>query len=226
MRRTVWVALALVGTAVTQAGAAPVPCRLLRDGTRDTGPQELVAPGSTSDVDLVSADVATNAKYLTVALRVRDLATTDPTAGVQGRSYALAFSVGLDAHFSLWATLGSPRTFALYREAEAASRGWSTYRTTPLARATGTVDTAHDEIRMTVPLAALDLGRLTAGSTLTDLAAYSTRTDGDYEGSAVPSELPLGARPVVQPGDPWDYIAPARDVRYVAGARSCVAVGR
>jgi hypothetical protein len=221
------------------AGGAPRYCNLLGDVRGDTGPQEAAAPGTTGDVDLVSADVAANRTHLTAAIRVADLTPDDPTAQVQGRAYEIFFSATREHHYALVATLGGERSFVLYQ----LGSGWTTpeeerpgMHTTPppveLARAAGVVDTVRNEIRMTVPLTAF---RQTATgfrprTTLTHFGAYATRSFGNFEGSPVPSEveLPTGSsvKPVMHPGNPWDAANGTPKIVYPVGAPSCLPVGR
>jgi hypothetical protein len=240
-RTAVLAAVLLVPLLGSVAGAAPRPyCHVLRDELRDTGQQETVADGTTSDVDLVGGDLATDATRLTAVIRLRDLTPDDPTAAYQGKTYELWFDLDAERHYFFEASFNSDTSgFRLNK----ASSGWvrpEDERTGAygepqvwlVAQAAGVVDTKANEIRLTVPLKVFGLSRagLRKGTRLFNLGAYTSRSFGDYPGSPVPSTIPLpggdDAKPVMHPGNAWDAANGTRTDAYVVGAPSCVNVGR
>lgn len=85
------------GLGLTSASAAPKPvCNLVTDPKGDAGGPT----GANNDaaMDIVSADIATNAKKVTAVIRVQKLAATS-TNYPQGLSWRLNFSVGDAKYF-------------------------------------------------------------------------------------------------------------------------------
>lgn len=217
------------------ASAAPrTYCHLLRDPIGDTSPQEDVADGYGSEVDIVSADVATDARVLTAVVRLRDLASADPAHALYGRTYEFFFTIGVERSYSLHAQFGNPTVATLFwhsepwtnPEDERAGLLVAGARTERLAGATARVVAARNEVRITVPLTAFGLHRdgIKRGTRLYDFAALTDRSVGDFPGSPLPSEAG-GARWYVHPGVPWDVANGTRSAHYVVGARSCVRPG-
>jgi hypothetical protein len=158
------VVLALPASAVTRPKVKPV-CKLVVDGTQDTfafrsqdaqgayGPQE-------DGFDIVSGDVASNAKTLTGVLRVKKLSTTVGSApnGIDFRvNFALPGQDPTVENFFLNARIdsdGSQHFFAghITRTAPNVST------TVKLGDGTGKFDAAKNEVRISVPLAAVKQG--------------------------------------------------------------------
>lgn len=156
-------ALALSGAALA-APAKPV-CNLITDPTGDV---TLPSP----NLDIVSADIATNAKKLTGVIRVAKLANSDGTAPT-GVAYNFRFKVpGQDTQFYLLAS------------AEPSPLGDTTFeygtietgnRLTPLGDATGKFDLAKNEVRITAPTKLGGLANVKPGTKVVSLQALTQR---------------------------------------------------
>lgn len=207
------------------AAAAPARyCELLKDDGQELA-QEQYAPGTASDVTLLSADVANDARALTAVLRVRALPDV-PSQGVTGANYQFAFSSSPEHHFLLVARLGADRVFEAYSHLMPSYGAYEmpedevwTDAMTFLGNATGVVDTAADEVRITVPLSMLGFrGGFPRGTRLNYLGASADRTHGDV---SRPGPVPPFFLLYHQ-----DALSGGRHLRYPAGAPSCVRVGR
>ncbi len=163
------------GLGLTAASAAPKPaCNLVTDDKGDAS--LLVAPNDAS-LDIISADVGTNAKKLTAVLRLDKFTAVSPSSPL-GRGYYVLFSTP-KAEFPIY--LNVQITPDLTRFA------WGTLETLPSGSgsyvrkgaATGTIDTAKNELRVTVPLAEMNVvAKLKPGVKLTDLKASTTSVLG------------------------------------------------
>jgi len=149
------VALALV-TAGPSAFAAkhkprpkpkPKPiCNLITDPKGNEGPTQNGQEWPDPALDVVSADVASNAQYVTVAIRVAKLTIPDPQAP-EGVYYRFAF-VGSQSQIGHNLDV---------RIAPTASGTWApTWQDGKSG--TGVIDTAHNEIRITQPLSFFGTG--------------------------------------------------------------------
>lgn len=209
-------ALALVLCAsVVAAGAASAapakrkpapgkpPCNALVDPAADaTG--FVVTPGpvpNDSNLDIVSGDLGADAKTITAVLRMTDLAASDSNAPT-GRNYVILFTAG-DKELYLGAALDSSGAGTF-------SAGYVATRRTRLGDATGVVDTAKKEIRISAPLSVFaDQAQLKPGMKLTDLNAYSQRFIGASGTGLTPtSDVAEGGKP------------------YVVASASCVVPGK
>lgn len=198
-------ALALSTVAVLAAsgvaGAAPARpapkpvCNLVVDAAGDT-------TGPTDALDVVSADIASDARRVTAVLRVRKLATTDGTAPT-GTAYSFRFKVA-----------GSAVQYYLLGSIEPAPVGATTFEfgtietgnsLTPIGDATGKVDVARNEVRISAPLS-FGSARLKPGVRLVDLQAFTQRRFV-----------------VLLSGADSTVIDPRRS--YTTGTRSCVKPG-
>ncbi|MDX6197657.1 MAG: hypothetical protein QOJ79_808 [Actinomycetota bacterium] len=141
------------------AKVAPV-CNLVEDAKDDTfalryqetihdvGGPGLYGPAEPA-LDIVSADVAADAKTITAVLRVNKLAKSASSAP-GGLSYRVQFSAPGESDENMYlsaATTGAADTFA------AGTRAITANLSTKLADATGVFDLAKNEIRISVPLA-------------------------------------------------------------------------
>jgi hypothetical protein len=188
-RTVLLVSLLAVGSLAGAGHAAKKPCLLVQDPAGDTFAaryqetgQELGAPvpyGPQEDsLDLVSADVASNAKTLTAVIRVNKL--SDAATSPAGRSYDLNFTIpGAPNALYIRAVLatGSAPTYEAGYKMPVGAEGINpTTLATKLADGTGTADTKKNEIRIHVPISAfskqgkgikpgtkLSLGEITAG---------------------------------------------------------------
>lgn len=151
------VAVSLVGAGTAYAVTKPKPkpvCNLLTD-PRDDADGTFVAtgllPASEDAVDIVSGDVAADAKFLTTVLRVKKLATSSPTAP-GGLHWKVFVSVaGEEIYTQVIAPLGGSPSFAF---------GHIDPATGTSARdgaATGVIDSAKNEVRVSIPIKSLPM---------------------------------------------------------------------
>lgn len=207
MRRTALALAAVtVGAALTGAASANTgACNLLTDNKGDAGgflvtdPQPLP---SNPQLDIVSADIASDAKSITAVVRLDALTTTDSMAPT-GRTYYVNFFVG-EKQLFLAAALDSAGA------AEFSAGHIATTRST-LGPATGVVDTANKQVRITAPISQFAAQAvIKPGVKITDLNALAQRYIGQRGvGGATPTaDTAAGGSP------------------YVAGSKSCVKVGK
>lgn len=151
------------GGAAAAAPAKPV-CNLIADGTGD-----VTAPSA--NLDIVSADVASDAKKLTAVIRVAKLASSDGTAPT-GVAYNFRFMLP-----------GSTVRYYLLASAEPSTIGGTTFEfgtietgnaLTPLGDATGTFDLAKSEVRITAPTSFGSV-KIKPGTKLVSLQALTQR---------------------------------------------------
>ena len=189
-RTALLVSLISVGTVAGVAEAAPKPkpkpkpCKLVTDPANDTfaaryqeTANELGAPvpyGPQEDtLDILSVDIASNAKTLTAVIRVKKLGTAATSPG--GISFDVNFTIP-DGTAPLYlravAAAGATPTF----EGGTKTSAVATTVANKLADGTGVLDTKTNEIRIHVPIAAfkaqgkgitptkaLTLGEISAG---------------------------------------------------------------
>jgi hypothetical protein len=207
--------LGLSGFAPVQAGTRPA-CDLVTDAPGDTtaGPPQAPVPTDEPSLDVVSADVSVNAKWVTTAVRVKKLAPGRGTAPDMWRWSAI-FAAGsttylLDARWGQGGLYGSVGTLAGY---DGQSPTW--FESEIATKVRVTLDEQRNEIRATVARSALDRsGGVAIGQRLTTLRAYSWHEHTAY--------VSVFARP----GGEYDIADWASSSKtYVAGARSCVRPG-
>jgi hypothetical protein len=154
--------VALAGGAA--AAPAKVPCNVITDGTGD-----VTAPSA--NLDIVSADVSSDAKKLTGVIRVAKLANSDGTAPT-GFAYNFRFKVA-----------GSAVQYYLLASSEPSPIGATTFEfgtietgnaLTPIGDATGKIDLAANEVRITAPTSFGDV-KIKPGTKLVDLQAVTQR---------------------------------------------------
>jgi hypothetical protein len=156
LRPALAVAVAVVAlTGAVQAASAKVApfCNLVSDPAGDANGTFLAEgpPGVPSEeaVDIVSGDVATKGKQLTTVLRVKKLTASSATAP-GGLHWKFFFNVGETQIFTqAVAAAGADPVFSFGTIDE------TTGTSTQLGTAEGVLDTAKNEVRITVPVGAL-----------------------------------------------------------------------
>jgi len=203
-------AAALLATALA---ASPAPattyCRLLVDPPHDETFQKLVPSGTLGDYpdyDAVGADVATDARKMTLVVRLR---AVTPMSAPFGAYYRLTFWVG-EAEYALQVERFPDGATA--RVSTWQVTGGSVATPTTFATPTPVVDVAHGELRATIALSAFPKETKVRRGTLIRLQQVSTVM---YVGT--PAAHPFGN------GMDTGTDGPAV---YHAGASSCVRVGR
>ena len=205
------------------AEAAPRQvCRILGP----SGPATVDAPNDA--LAIASADIASDHRHVTAAIRVRTLA--DPQAAVTGRAFTFYFSRGVEENYAMSVVLWGDKADTPYlleydmpfapekNDVQVKQIRWT--GPTPAY----VLDTARNEVRLTVPMAAFRQrkgSQTKPGATVSYLAAETTRIYGVSRSTApfpagVPSELGTGGR--------WTYGLDR--VSYTLGTPSCVPVGR
>jgi hypothetical protein len=182
------------------AKAKPKPvCLLITDKADDAGPLQSAAGPQTSDpaLDVVSADIAADATRLSVVWRVKKL-SSDPSASAAGRRWLTTFNVG-------------PNAVVLQVSTGPAGTNWE-------AGATGVLDTAKNEIRMTVPLKQIYAAKISKGTLLQKLSVHTDAGVTTDHAWGVGNNLPF---PFVSPSDEASSAK-----TYVVGTPSCVAIGK
>lgn len=208
--------LPLAGTAGA-ARAKPV-CNLIPDSAGDSA--KLVPAGSTEDqLDILSADVATNAKRLTAVIRLSSLTEISPTEPI-GRVYEFNFSAN-EKNFILSGLLApGGNSFEAFQSDQRLEQGESGGRAgTGIGSLVGSVDVKKKEIRMTA-----ELSIFPTNMTRTRLQHMWAATYRGPAGSTSDSGGPLAISGAAGVGadDAWDKPGEY----YVAGTASCVAIGK
>lgn len=182
---------------------------LVTDPAGDANDQpNLTVPGvNFPDLDIVSADIASDARFVTTVIRVADLGTALEAAG-RRNTYRFSFKFGRNS--------GEVVTYA-YRGVDGqqflfsvpAEGGGNTVKQLP---ATGTFDVARNEVRVSIPLAKAKGSRIMRGDT------YITRLNAStHRGVGI---VPPGV------GAATGLDAASTGNRYRVGSPSCVPVGR
>lgn len=157
---------AVIGLVVPAAAAGqhatkkrkPV-CNLVKDGSGDaTGTGTAVTGPNDGNLDIVGADVATNARTLTAVVRLAALSSSDSNSP-GGREYQVVFTVGT-------ATTGVDAVVGPTGTATASGGG------------TALVDAAKKQVRISVPLSALEV-KVAPSTPLTRIGARTYRVLGN-----------------------------------------------
>lgn len=158
-------AAVLAATGVAAAAPAPKPvCNLITDATGD-----VTAPSA--NLDIVSADIATDAKRITGVVRVARLANGDGTAPT-GVAYNFRFKLPGDAaQYYLLASIEPAPVGATTFEYGTIETGNSL---TPLGEGSGKVDLAKNEVRITAPTT-LGSKKVKPGTKVLSLQALTQR---------------------------------------------------
>jgi hypothetical protein len=172
------VALIASVTAAGAAGAATKPkpkpvCNLVLDPAGDAS---LQAPLPSDDaLDILSADVASNAKSFTAVLRMKNVSASG--ASQLGHDVQISFDLaGADAPVWIGYTTSAYGGDAFQYGLIGKGTGGAT---SPTGKATGVVDKAKNEIRMTVPVADLNaLGKVKPGAKVSNLAVMASQLVG------------------------------------------------
>ena len=209
MKRYV-IAVAVLALAASAAGTAdaavrkPPPCKTITDAAGDSERGD--------ELDIVSGDLASNAKTVTAVFRLAELAKSNSDAPT-GMGYYFDFTpTGAATPIYL--------SFSVTPTTEAFNFGWvdgSIHRS--LGAATGVYDTAKKEIRISAPVGAwTTYGNPKAGTKLTALTMSTFWVVGAYVPNPATGSTTGGGS--LQPGDD------AAGKTYVAGAASCVVPGK
>lgn len=198
---------------------APAPvCNLIPDVKGDATASTV--PGDAS-VDIVGGDFASNAKQITAIVRLDKLANPNPQSPT-GQSYFVVFNVkGVADTLTLSAGLyPTGNEFKYGYQGVDPTSGVNTSYT--LGDATGVVDMAKSELRITADIAKFPQAKsLKAGNRVTTIVAEARRVYGQRvvpSQQVGPARAPLGG--VTLTFDTADGKA------YTLGARSCVPVGK
>jgi hypothetical protein len=160
----------------------PKVCQLLQDAPGDTGTQGTAhAPIPDDQADILSADIASDAKNLTAVLRLKALGPSDNFAPT-GRAYSVFWTAPGDAN-------------PLYLQVTIPASGTTAYTwgditgSTSNSKGSATGAIAGNEIHMTVPLAALKgIGiKVDPGTKFTGLGAKSGNLVGLAPGNPTPA---------------------------------------
>ena len=212
-------ALLSTGGALTVADAAKAPvCNIVTDPAGDAGLSAV--PGEGND-DIVSADVASDGKTITGVLRLAALDANDPMAPF-GHNYIVNFSAkGVENPLFLAARTyptGTKFIFG-YQSTDPTLPLNISY---PIGDATGVVDLAKKEIRVSAPNAGFAPAgsKLTLGTKLLGVGALSYRIAGQ---GLVPSQSVGGH--FVPLGGLSEQFDKAEGGNYVVGTPSCVKPG-
>lgn len=178
--------------------------------------------------DILSADIASNAKYVTAVIRVKTLATPDTTFP-EAHLYMLSWSVpGHSSPVYLAATVDPNPASAAYGPQFVFGDGgtagpsafYVNYYNIASAAVKGTVNTKTNTITLSVPIAAIkSYGKFSPGNAFTGIQA---QTQALANGPVLPTNVPgFGGSLAWGWQEDLDNAAKA----YVAGTPSCVTPG-
>jgi hypothetical protein len=216
--------LALAGTAAT-ADAAPrrtMACRLITDPAGDTSDSVGADPFG-NQLDILSADVATNAHNLTVVLRLPALTAADPS-NPQGRVYEFDFTAQEKNFVLMGSLLPGGNTFGVYLADSRFEEGQSGARSAiGIGEAKGVVDVTRKEVRMTAPIETFaKYASLSKNVVLYALTAFTYRAHGyslqNAGGTESPAQVTLDVG--IGADEAW-----GRKAYYQSQERSCLKVG-
>lgn len=208
---------ALAGVVPVQGGgpsamaAAKRSCQLITDSRGDTS-QHGAVPTDEPALDILSADVATDAQWLTVAVRVAKLDIPESGAPPM-RRWSVLLTTGNGVRYIVQARQGHGGTAGDISVVEGDEDGLWTQ--TPVnVQVRVRLDTVRAEVRISVPRGELgDSSGLRPGKRITGLRAVSW-----HENTVM--------LPVVGVSGEWDGADDARSERsYVAGSASCLKPG-
>ncbi|MDQ1689630.1 MAG: hypothetical protein QOK42_2605 [Frankiaceae bacterium] len=202
---------ALLATGVaTYADAAAKPKPVCKNLTDDKGDVVFAQASNATAyedeaLDIVSADLGSNAKTITAAIRVAKLAV--PAATSAATTYELRFSLPAgDPVFVLWANVPASGAAATYGVGTVGDpTGQATVDlATSTGTATGTIDLAKSEIRISAPLSAI-AGAKNGQKVGLDQAVAKRTVPGQYYGrfaddGAGGKRYVLGTLSCVKPG--------------------------
>jgi hypothetical protein len=184
-------ALACVTALTVPSGAAAkTSCKLVTDPAGDTYAYRNAGQAKVPDasLDLTGGDIASNTKAVTVVFRVAKLAVPSPTSPQGVRFYAEVSPTTADDVFYFEGDI-TAATKTFYVGYQGASLQVTQVRP-QLGAATGVVDTAHNEVRITAPLSLFVKrgAKFTARTKWTSLTLFTGRmvaSANSVTGSAV-----------------------------------------
>ena len=202
------------------AEAAPAKvCNLVSDAQGDATASTV--PGDDA-MDIVGGDFASNAKQLTAVIKIAKIVNPNPESPL-GQSYFMVFNLkGTADTLSVSAGLyPTGNEFKFGYQGVDPNTGVNTSYT--LGDATGVIDTAKNEIRVTADIAKFPQAKfLKPGNSVTTLTAEARRVYGQR---VVPSQQgPAGPR--IPLGGATLTFDTATGKKYTLGAKSCVVIGK
>lgn len=203
-------AVSVAGIAAPSTASSPrFSCRLIQDPVGDAADQpNTQLPGvQQPDLDIISADIASNERSVTTVVRVQNLGTAVDAAG-RRNMYRFSFQLGNygDVVTEAYRGLdGESFDFNVPNEGDDTTR--------PDLPATGVFDVARNEVRVTIPLMDASGRRIVWPSTRFKRLAADT-----FRGVGTSTRVALGVMTGV------DRANSTR--QYRAGSPSCVEVGR
>jgi hypothetical protein len=222
--------LVLVGGAGTAVSASAAPakakvkavCNLVQDDKGDANVGGAV-PGADGD-DIVTADIASDKASITGVVRTAALAAVDPQAPL-GRSYFVEFTAPgrADVLFLSARTYPTGTQFVYGYSGVDPTSGINTSYT--LGQATGVIDAAKGEVRITAPIASFITGAKAKLGPGAKLSAVSSKVYRIFGQGVVPSQTaPTGQR--IPVGGLNLLLDDAAGGSYVMSTPSCVVVGK
>jgi len=177
-------------------------CNLVTDPKDNEGPAQNGQGMADPALDIVSADIASDAKNITVAIRVAKLTVPDPQA-----------PAGLYYYFEFVGSQSQIGHFLDVRIMPTASGSWApTWQDG--THGTGVIDTAHNEIRITQPLSFFGSGAnavVPGGPPLHNFTVQSDWADPGLEQGLTGGQMGQNVTNA--------------NATYVMGTPSCVPVG-
>ena len=210
---------ALIVTGSAQAKVKPKPpkpvCNLLTDAPGDAALIGPPAPDPSNDaLDILSADVAADAKNVTAVIRVKKLAKTAPTFAPTGIQWRVGFTAD-DVVFSMAAHTNALGT-EVYDASYKTTVGGSLYS----GGVTGQFDLAKNEIHITAPTSLFS-----AQATIKPGKVLSALTANTYIDVVVPDATgKFGGGTFASDGLGID--SGTSDKTYKVGTLSCVTPGK
>ncbi|MDX6217623.1 MAG: hypothetical protein QOG99_3207 [Frankiales bacterium] len=203
---TAAVTASLVLAGAAGAAAPKKVCNLIKDAAGDDGSNPVF--GHDGNLDILSGDLSSDGKTVTIAIRTAAVGTSDSKAPT-GRSYYLDFDVPGEKN-TLWLGVTTTPTFTSF------TPGYvnGSLHSGIAGNATGTFDAAKKEIRISAPASDWD-----AYATITKKSTFSALTARSYYfvGAYSPTGTGGGS---LQAGDQGDATK-----TYLAGTPSCLKVG-
>ncbi|MDX6197205.1 MAG: hypothetical protein QOJ79_356 [Actinomycetota bacterium] len=201
----------LVAPATPSLAGSSSSCRLIQDAAGDGNDQlngTRLGPNE-PDLDIVSADIASNARSVTTVVRLSNLGTALEAAG-RRNLYRFFFQLGSRHEYVV--TLATRSLDGEQFSVIVPTEGSDVPGTDTAVPATGTFDVAHNEVRVTIPLS------LASGNHNMPHQTYFHNLVADtYRG--IGTEAAGGANASTS----IDYAS--TDRRYLAGSSSCVHIG-
>lgn len=215
-RLSLLAAAVAAGVLAGPATGAGRVCHLVTDPTGDAShfapDNPTVNAGISTDLDVVSADVATNKRWLTAVIRTATL-TEDPDQMLPSRHWEMAFAVG-EHHYTIDAHQGVDGFDASFMRDGVGTED---------EKAGVVFDYANREVRMTVPLTAFP--GLSAKQPVRAIAVRSGHQYGTSGGQGY-GAAGYGAHASGGSGMSSSVDTASTKRTYAPGTASCVAVGR